>query len=72
MKRTTYQNEEVNLALIKQDVSYVKDTVKDIKLQLQSEYVTKDQFAPIQKLVYGITGVILVAVVVGLMNILLK
>jgi len=63
MKHTNKQSNEtvskaaevaaiVNAALVAADVKYIKENM-----------VTKDQFAPVQKLVYGLVSVILLAVV---------
>lgn len=47
------------------------------KLQTNQEiilnnYVTKDEFAPVQKLVYGLVGLILVAVTSGLIALVIQ
>lgn len=70
--RQIYPNDEVSLALIKQDMTYVKDTVKDIKSQLQNEYVTKDQFEPIKRIVYGLVALMLSAVVIAILNLIIN
>ena len=63
MKRPTYLNEETSLALIKQDITYIKDSVKDINTKLNDNYVSQDQFEPVKRIVYGLVSVILLAVV---------
>ena len=35
-------------------------------------YVTKDEFAPVQKLVYGLVGLVLVAVASGLIALVIR
>jgi hypothetical protein len=40
----------------------METTISDIKKQLDGNYVTKDQFTPIQKLVYGFVSVIVMGV----------
>jgi thiosulfate reductase cytochrome b subunit len=42
-----------NLEVVKNDISYIRDDIKEIKLALRSSYVTKDQFAPVKKIAYG-------------------
>ena len=47
------------------------------KLQTNQEailknYVTKDEFAPVQKLVYGLVGLVLVAVASGLIALVIQ
>lgn len=57
-------------AVIK-DLQELKETIKDIKTSLKSEYVTKEQFSPIQKVIYAITGLALTAIVGALLNIVI-
>lgn len=52
--------------VIKNDIGYIKDDIKEIKSQINSNYVTKDQFEPVRRLVYGMVGIILTAVIVAL------
>lgn len=54
------------LDVIANDISYLKDDVREIKAQISSNYVTKDQFEPVRRLVYGVVGIILTAVIVAL------
>lgn len=54
------------LDVIKNDIGYIKDDIKEIKSQINSNYVTKDQFEPVRRLVYGMVGIILTAVIVAL------
>lgn len=60
-----------DLKLISNDISYIREDVKEIKQTLHSTYVTKDQFEPVKKIVYGLVTLILVAVVGGLMGVIL-
>ena len=60
------------LAVIQTDLKYIKDDVKEIKDQLKGEYVTKESFEPIRKIVYGLVSVVLIAVVTGLLALVLK
>ena len=48
-----YNKDELNIAVIKNDVSYIRDDVSAIKAVLQTNYVTKDQFQPVKKIAYG-------------------
>ncbi len=56
---------EIELAVLGRDIKYivkaidgVKDNIEDIK----ENYVTSLEFKPVQKTVYGLVGIILVAV----------
>lgn len=59
---------ETKLAIIANDISYIKRDVADIKTNVEHGYVTKDEFEPVRKLVYGLVGIILVAVVGALVG----
>lgn len=65
-----YTKDQVDLALISADLKQVKETVESINHKLESNYVTKDelklvqvQLELIQKIVYGVVGLILTAVI---------
>jgi len=45
---------EKDLALIKKDVSYIVDEIKDLKTQLSDKTVTHDQFEPVKEFVKNI------------------
>lgn len=52
----------VDLAVMANKVDNIDTTVKDIQRKLEGEYITKDQFEPIQRIVYGMVSLVLVAV----------
>ena len=58
----TKDNSSTKLAVIANDISYIKTEVQDIKQKLEADYITKQEFEPIKKIVYGIVSLILVAV----------
>ena len=64
--------DETSLAVIANDISYIKRDIIDIKEKLNDDYVTKTEFEPIKKIVYGLVGLILVAVVTALVAGVLK
>jgi len=70
--RTTNRRNDTSFAVISNDISYIRRDVSEIKQRLEGDYVTKEQFAPIQKLVYGLVSLILVAVVGALMALVLQ
>ncbi len=61
-------NEAVEAALIKKDLEYIKRQVDGINRRIESNYITRVEFQPIQKLVYGMVGLILVSVVGALIS----
>ena len=51
-----------DVAVILNKVDYIQSEVRGIKAQLEGEYVTKDRFQPVERIVYGMVGTILLAV----------
>ena len=70
------QNENVQsaveLAVIANDITYIKKEVSVISEKLEQDYVTRvefnSKFDPIQKIIYGLVGLILTAVVGALVS----
>jgi hypothetical protein len=56
---------KMNIALLKKDIDYIKTEVQSINYKLDNIYITKIEFEPIKKLVYGLIGVILSGLVGG-------
>lgn len=67
-----HQPEEIQIAVIANNIENIKADVKDIKFKLDSQYVTKEAFEPIRKIVYGLVSLILVGVVGATLAIVLK
>jgi hypothetical protein len=63
---------KADFKVMSNDIAYMRQDVLDIKMSLNNSYVTKDQFDPIKKLVYGLVGLILTAVVVALMSLVIN
>ena len=61
-----------DVAVILNKVDYIQSEVRGIKAQLEGEYVTKDRFAPIEKITYGMVSVVLLAVVGALVALVIK
>jgi hypothetical protein len=55
-------SKETLLAVLGNDVKYIRKEVDDIKILVTEKYVTKTEFEPIRLLVYGMVGLVLVAV----------
>ena len=64
------QSEETGIALIQKDVSYIKERVDKIDDKLSHEYVTKIEFEPIKRIVYGTIGVLGIATVGALLKLI--
>jgi len=50
------------------DVASVKTDIKDIKESMEADYVSRTEFNPIQKIVYGMVGLVLLAVLGALVS----
>jgi ABC-type phosphate transport system permease subunit len=61
-----------DLRIMANDINYIRQSVDEVKANLQGNYVTKDQFDPVKKLVYGLVGLILTAVVVGVLSLVIS
>ena len=72
-------NIETDVAVIKSDIKHigkkmeeVTDSVKDFKISCDKKYVSQARFSPVEKLAYGLAGLILTSVVVAGINIILN
>lgn len=55
--------DDIKLAVLQNDMTYIKEKLNDIDLKVSSGYVTKEEFEPIKKIVYGVVSLILTAVI---------
>lgn len=64
---------ETKLAVLQNDISYIKEKIRTVDDKVSNSYVTKEEFdakfGPVQKIVYGLVGVILLAVFGAIINI---
>lgn len=57
------REDAVKLAVLESNMVYIKEKLDDIDQKVSHGYVTKEEFEPIKKIVYGVVSLILVAVV---------
>ena len=57
---------------IQTDMGAVKSDIKDIKTSMEADYVSRLEFQPVQKIVYGMVSLILVAVIGALVTLVIK
>lgn len=60
----------VDQAVILNKITNVERRVENIEKKIESEYVTQDQFAPVKNVVFGMVGIILTAVIGGLVGLI--
>jgi hypothetical protein len=65
-------DQAIKIAEIGRDIVYIKDKLDNIEDQVGSSYVTKEEFEPIKRVVYGVVGLILIAVMGGLVALVVK
>lgn len=56
-------NDTTKLAVLETNMLYIKEKLDDIDKKVSSGYVSKEEFEPIKKIVYGLVSLILTAVV---------
>jgi hypothetical protein len=61
-----------NIDVIATKLDYIQRDVADIKVKLEKDYVTQEAFEPIRKIVYGMVGLVLVAVVSALIALVVR
>lgn len=63
---------QLNTALLKKDLEYIKEQVGQLREDIHTGYITRSEFEPVQKLVYGLVGLILVSVVGAIIALVLR
>ena len=61
-----------DFVIVPEHILYIKSQVTSINKCLTEKYVTKEAFEPIKRLVYGMVGLILIAVVMAVVNVVVK
>jgi hypothetical protein len=69
---TTNNTNSQNIDVIAYKINDIQEDVKDIKAKLEANYVTKEQFDPVKKIVYGMVSVILLAVIGAVVALVLR
>jgi hypothetical protein len=55
--------DDIKLAVIQTDLTYIKEKLNAVDTKVSQNYVSKDEFEPVRKIVYGLVTLILIAVV---------
>lgn len=66
------QDLKVQVALLNEKVTVLTKTFEVNMVEMKNNYVTKSEFNPIQKVVYGLVSTILITVIAGIMALLIK
>lgn len=71
-QRDTNINTAVKMAEFGRDMVYVKDKLDTINDKISHGYVTKEEFDPIKRLVYGTVGLVLISFMVAILALVVK
>ena len=66
------ESERTKIALMQQDMSYVKNKLDSVDQKISTHYVSREEFEPIKKIVYGMVALILISVVGALISLVVK
>lgn len=69
---TRPSSDSTKLAVIQNDIGYIKDQLKGIDDKVSENYVPLSRYLPIEKVVYGLVSLILVAVVGALISLVVN
>lgn len=71
-KSTRTAKEDIQLAVMANDLKYIKDDVATIKKNMVEGYVPLSRYILVERIVFGLVGLILVAVVGAIMTVALR
>jgi hypothetical protein len=63
---------QVKLAIIQTDISYIKGEVLEIKNLVKEQYITKAEFEPVKRLVYGLVSIVLTGVIGAILYLVIQ
>lgn len=72
MAKNSTPSRKIDQAVLQNDIAYIRADISDIKAALQSNYVTKDQFDPVKRIVYGVASLVMIALVGAFMTLVLR
>lgn len=63
---------ETQIAVIATTVKNIEKDVDEIKTKLDENYITKSEFEPVKRVVYGLVALILSAVVIAVVALVIQ
>ena len=75
VKTIREENTDIKIAIIQTDIGYIKGKTEEINKKMDtvtSQFVSQTEFNPIKRLVYGLVGLILIAVVTAIFGMILQ
>ena len=68
----TKQQDQTDIAVIKSQLADIKDDVRDIKIKLENDYITRQEFDPYKRIIQGLVALILTAVIGAVLALIIK
>lgn len=65
----------IDIELLKKDLASIQKGISNIEkelIEIKGEKVSRDEFLPVQKIVYGFTSLILISVVTALIALVIR
>lgn len=75
LSKETMTTRNIDIELLKKDLASIQKGITNIEKELaeiKGEKVSKDEFLPVQKIVYGFTSLILISVVTALIALVIR
>lgn len=69
MKKST---EEIQLAVMAEQIASIRDDVTDIKKKLESDFVVRTEFMPVRNIAYGLVTLVFTSVLGALLALVLN
>lgn len=66
------RSDETQLAVLQTDITYIKEKLNGIDNKVSSHYVSKEEFEPVRRIVYGLVSLILIAVVGAVIGLIIR
>lgn len=63
---------ETKVAVIMEKMTNIESKVTSIEEKLEGHYVTKEEFDPVKRIVYGLVSLLLSAIIVALVALVIK
>jgi hypothetical protein len=63
---------ELAIAIIDAKLGHIRDDVTEIKDIMRGDYVRREEFKPVKDVIFGLVGVILIAVAGAMVTLVLK
>ena len=63
---------DMECKLLLSEIGHIKDSIEDIKIKLDTNYITKAEFWPVARIAYGVVGVMGLTLLAAMVRMVLK